>query len=330
MIKLGYNDIVNKIKEEKGLSEEEINERANSKVKQLSYLISKEGAVHIIANELGIKLYTNMFKKRYKVNELIAGLRSVEIVLKVMQKYDIREFKNEKRSGRLATLFVGDETGSCRLVIWDDKTIENYFNQLNEGDVIKILNAYVRENNGYKELHLGGNSAFVLNPENESIGEVMQQKASYKRKTMERLEANDFAEVIGTVVQAFEPRFYTACPECYKKLNEAKQCNVHGLVKEKTMPIASVVIDDGTDSIRVSVFRDGVEKLFKRSYEDILRIRDDPLLFEDIRKETVGKQISVSGKAIKNTMFDNMEMNASLIREVNATDIINEIMPKSI
>ena len=96
------------------------------------------------------------------------------------------------------------------------------------------------------------------------------------------------------------------------------------------MPIASVVIDDGTDSIRVSVFRDGVEKLFKRSYEDILRIRDDPLLFEDIRKETVGKQISVSGKAIKNAMFDNMEMNASLIREVNATDIINELMPKSI
>lgn len=334
MFRISYDEVVKKIKEEKGLSEQEIDDRVNNKVKQLSHLISKDGAVHIIANELGIKLYANIFKKRYKINELMTGLRSVEIILKVLQKYDVREYKNDKRSGRVATLFVGDESGACRLVIWDENVIARYFGEIKEGDVIKILNAYVRENNGYKELHLGGNSAFVLNPENETIGEVsslrQQQRMSYRRKTLERLDANEFAEVAGTVVQIFEPRFYVGCPECYKKLNESKQCPEHGLVNERAIPIVSMVLDDGTDSVRVSVFRENVEKLLNKSYDEILQMKEDHLLFDDIRSEILGKQFAVTGKANRNEMFDSMEFNANSVREINAADVINEIMPGSL
>ena len=330
MLKLNYEDIVRKIKEEKGLSDDEINERVSSKVKQLSYLISKEGAVHIIANELGIKVYSNIFKKRYKVNELMAELRSVEIVLKVLQKYEIREFKNEKRAGRLATLFVGDETGSCRLVIWEEGIINTYFNDLKEGDVIKILNAYVRENNGYKELHLGGNSAFVLNPENEAIGDVSKQqpRASYRKKSIDKIEANDFIEVVGTIVQIFGPRFYIGCPECYKKIDEKSNCSEHGLVKEKALPILNFVLDDGTDSIRISLFRDNVEKLLNLSYDEILKMKDDPGLFENLKGALLGKQVAAAGRANKNAMFDTIELNASSIREVNAMELINEMIPR--
>src|SRR3989344_3370373 len=202
MLKLKYEDIIQKIREEKGLDEQDIANRINQKVKQLSNLISKEGAAHIVASDLGIKMYPSLFKKRYKVNELLLGLRSVEIVLKVLQKYEIREFKNEKRSGKLASLFAGDETGTCRLVIWDEKIIDNDFNNAKEGDIIKIANAYVKENNnGYKELHLGGGSSFILNPENETIGEVaVGQKFSYRKKKLDKIEANDFAEITGDIL----------------------------------------------------------------------------------------------------------------------------------
>lgn len=329
MIKLSYADIVAKIKEEKGLSEEEINERVNNKVKQLSYLISKDGAVHIIANELGIKLYVNVFKSKYKVKELLTGLRSVEIALKVLQKYEVKEFKNEKRSGKLATFFVGDETGSCRLVIWDEKIIGSYFNLVKEGDTIKIQNAYVRENNnGVKELHLGGNSSFILNPADENIGEVStSNKPSYKKKTLDRLEANDFVEVAGTIVRVFEPRFYTGCPQCYKKIDESGNCAEHGLVNQKLIPIFNFVLDDGTDSIRMSLFRDNVEKLFNVSYDDIIKIKNDPAAFANIRDSLLGKQVAVTGRANRNEMFDSLDFNASSIKEISAMDMVNQIMP---
>ena len=57
MIKIHLSQIIEKIKEKSALTEEEINSRIKQKMEQLSGLISEEGAAHIIANELGIKLF---------------------------------------------------------------------------------------------------------------------------------------------------------------------------------------------------------------------------------------------------------------------------------
>ncbi len=56
MINIPLNQIIAEIKDKTGLSEDEINKKINEKLKQLSDLISKEGAAHIIANELDVKL----------------------------------------------------------------------------------------------------------------------------------------------------------------------------------------------------------------------------------------------------------------------------------
>ena len=64
MFKLPLQDIINKIKEKTELSEAEINSKINQKLDQLSGLISKEGAAHIIANELGVK---NTYQKYSEV-----------------------------------------------------------------------------------------------------------------------------------------------------------------------------------------------------------------------------------------------------------------------
>ena len=61
MIKIPYEDIISKIKSGSKLSEEEIEAKIEAKLKQLSGLISKNGAAHIIANELGVKLIENVY-----------------------------------------------------------------------------------------------------------------------------------------------------------------------------------------------------------------------------------------------------------------------------
>ena len=62
MFGLTYEQIIEKIQEEKGLSKEEIGKRIEEKVKDLSDLISKEGAAHILAHELGLKVFHELKK----------------------------------------------------------------------------------------------------------------------------------------------------------------------------------------------------------------------------------------------------------------------------
>ena len=70
MYKLSYEEILGKIVEEKGVSKEEVDEKVNAKMEKLSGLISKEGAVHIIANEYGVKVFFDLDKKKFKINGL--------------------------------------------------------------------------------------------------------------------------------------------------------------------------------------------------------------------------------------------------------------------
>ena len=56
MIKIPINEILAKIHEKAGISEEEIRKKIDDKITELSGMVSEEGAAHIIANSLGVKL----------------------------------------------------------------------------------------------------------------------------------------------------------------------------------------------------------------------------------------------------------------------------------
>ena len=57
MFKLSYEKIIEKISTIKNVSKEEIESKIQFKLVELQDLISKEGAAHIIANELGVNLF---------------------------------------------------------------------------------------------------------------------------------------------------------------------------------------------------------------------------------------------------------------------------------
>ena len=87
MIKVPLADIITKIKEETKLSDEDIGKRIDEKLEQLSGLVSKEGAAHIIANELGIKVLEHV-AGRLQIKNILAGMRDVETVGKVMRVFE--------------------------------------------------------------------------------------------------------------------------------------------------------------------------------------------------------------------------------------------------
>jgi len=79
---------------------------------QLSGLISEEGAAHIIANELGVKLFqAAQAGGQLKINDIAGGMRNVDVIGKITRKFELRNFKTADREGKVASFILADETG---------------------------------------------------------------------------------------------------------------------------------------------------------------------------------------------------------------------------
>ncbi|MFC1800681.1 OB-fold nucleic acid binding domain-containing protein [Nanoarchaeota archaeon] len=315
MIKMPLNDIIFKIKEKTGLSEEDINKKIDDKLTQLSGLISRQGAAHIIANECGVKLFEATTGK-LQIKNILSGMRSVETVGKVQQIFEVREFNTGTRSGKVGSAVVGDETGTIRLVFWNDQA--DTLTKLKENDIVKLVGGYVRENQGKKEIHLNDRSKIVINPEGETIGEVKQ--FTTERKKITDLQENDQnIEILGTIVQAFEPRFFEVCPQCGKRARQHQDsfmCEEHKKVTPDYSYVINAVIDDGSmpdGTIRIVCFKNQAERLLSKTPEQMLKYKDNPTDFENAKNEIMGKIMKLVGRVSKNTMFDRLEFNTQLV-----------------
>lgn len=313
MIHMPLSDIIAKIKDKGGISEDEINERINTKLEQLSGLISREGAAHIVANELGIKLF-DASGGRLQIKNILAGMRNVETVGKVQQIFDVREFTTQSgRKGKVSSMVIGDETGVIRLVFWGD--VADYVKKVKEGDIVKIENGYVRENQGRKEVHLNDRCRFYVNPEGEQVGEV-KARAVVRKQIKDLNEGDTDVELLGTIVQVFEPRFFEVCPECGKRARlreDAFFCDEHGKVTPDYSYVMNIFLDDGTENIRCVFFRNQANKLLQKEGADVLRYREDPSSFEAVKNELLGNIIKVGGRVVRNQMFDRLEFMTQIV-----------------
>jgi len=328
MFGLTYQEIVAKIVTEKGIKEDDIHEKVKKKLELLSDLISKEGAAHIVANELGVKLIDP--DEKVKLNKLRLGMNSVNVDCKVLQVYDVRTFNKNGREGKVANMLVGDESGKSRVVFWDVnhiKLIEDGKIKLNS--VLSIKKAYVKMNNNYSEIHLGNKSEIEIDSGAKIDVVERTERGEYVRKSINELQPGEFnVGVVGTIVQVFEPKFFDACPDCRKKVifqNNTHVCATHGNVKGESVPIVNVYIDDGTEAIRLVAFRNLAEQVLGLSTEGFLEIKNNPANFEEIRNKALGNQFVFIGKVNKNEMFDRNEFLVTRILEVNPEKLIEEM-----
>jgi ssDNA-binding replication factor A large subunit len=317
MIQQTYDTIVSKIVSTANISKEEVEAQISKKLDELSGLISKEGAAHIIANELNVKLFDNS-PKELKIKDILPAQQSISITAKILTISEPRSYESKGRKGRVASMFVGDETGSMRITIWDEKLID-FMKTLNEGDIVKVNNAYSRLNNNFKELHLGSKSQLIVNPPGVTIEVNTQRSAAPAvKKAIKDLVEGEFATLSAHIVQLFEPKYYQACPTCNKKVNmveDAYQCGEHGTVAPKQVPILNLVLDDGTGNIRGVAFRDIAESIIGKEFTN----------FEEVKKNVLGTQYSVKGKVNKNQMFDRLEFAINNVEKVDPDKLLADL-----
>ena len=324
MFKVPLPELKQRILQSEKITAVALDHRIKEKINELSGLITEEGAAHIIANELGVELFNST--SRLKIKEIYAGMRNVSTLGKVIRKFELREFAKGESTGKVCSFMVGDETGTIRVVLWNEQT--NQFAKINEDDVILLRDGYVRENRNMRELHLGDKSQIEINPPGEIVAKV-RSSSSYERKKISELqEGEESAEILGTVIQVFDPRFFDTCSECNRKvtlLNGAAQCAEHGPVQARTSYVMNLILDDGSGTIRGVLWKNQTDHLLQVVNREMDLYKNDLSKFQEVKTELLGEQLKVMGRVKKNDMFDRLEFSVQLIEIAKAEEELTRL-----
>jgi ssDNA-binding replication factor A large subunit len=320
---MDFDIILKKIIEKAGLTKEEAERRIIDKQNELSNLVSKEGAAYIIAKEMGIELFPKKTetKRRLEIKNILPKIRNLNLNARIINIFPVKEFETKGRKGKVASVILGDQTGTIRMSLWDQQT--EMIDKLKPGMAVEVFGGYTRENSiGGVEIRLSGRGGVKILEQSDlpEIGKMKTQKRG--RKNINELREGDFTEVRAAVVQLFESNFfYDVCPQCGSRVKDEK-CEEHGKVKPAKAIVLSGVIDDGTGNTRAVFFRENALKLIGMGMEEVLKRGDS--FFNDL--DVLGKEFLISGRVRRNKMFNRLEFVANNVKDVDIESEANKII----
>lgn len=311
-----YEKLLEKISNSSGVEREEIERRVEAKRAKLSGFISKDGALQVIASELGVNFDNEVFK----IGELLSGMRKVNTCGKIIRMFPIRTFTSRTgQEGKVLNFIIADETANIRVVLWDTKHIALIEDgTIKEGDSVQIVGGGMRDG----EVHLGSFSQFKKSE--RTFKEVSSEK-KVSKKEIKDLSLNDSVSIRAFIVQAFDPRFFNVCAECKKKVNpegEEFVCATHGKVSPEKRALINILIDDGTESIRTVLFHDSLNAIGLNALEDPERLQSQ-------KEDLLGKEFIFSGDVRNNKFFNNMEFIVNSVENVDLDKLEKELEGKN-
>jgi ssDNA-binding replication factor A large subunit len=305
-----YERIIEKIAKSAGIEKSDVEKRVEEKRSRLSGFISKEGAAQIVASELGISFEN----EKLKINELLPGMRRVNIVGKVINLFPVRTFTTKKGDeSKVVNFWIADDSSNIKVVLWDTNHIELIEKgEIKEGIAVEISNATMRDG----ELHLGNFSEIKISQ--EILEEVVSEKV-FREKTIADFNKGENASVRAFVVQLFEPRFFYVCPECGKKANKEGEtfiCGTHEKIVPEKRAVVNLVLDDGTNSIRAVLFHEVIKELGLVDLEDADKLASQ-------KQKLLGKEMLFSGNVRNNAFFNTPELIVEGIKEADLDKVIS-------
>ena len=85
-----------------------------------------------------------------EVKDLKPKQGNVEVTIEVIDKGDVREFEKFGKKGRVCSAKAKDASGEIILSLWNEQV-----DTVNVGDVVHVVNGYVNEFQGEKQLTTG-------------------------------------------------------------------------------------------------------------------------------------------------------------------------------
>lgn len=262
------------------------------------------------------------------ISEIEEGLDSIKILGRVVDLSEISEFEREDgTSGKVGSLTIGDETGTVRVTLWGEKS--KILEDIEKGNIIKIEEAYtVPGDYGGPEIHVEDRGEVKINPETDrelpEVENIDTGIEDVSRVSIDKVEEGSQYKIRGTVVKVFERRpIFDVCPNCGRNLGSdgsEEICeNCDELVEPEYRAVINLILDDGTENIRVVSFGDRAEKLFGKTAEELSNSLSGGLetseIYSDLDLE--GKEILIMGSVQKDDYFDQLEIRAANVEFPN-------------
>jgi ssDNA-binding replication factor A large subunit len=305
-----YERILEKIASSASLGKEEVERQIEAKRAKLSGLISKEGAAQVVASELGV----SFDNEHLKIDELLPSMRKFNTSGKFIFISPVRSFKTKKGiESKVVNLTLADETSNIRVVLWDT----NHVGLVEKGEITE--NTSIELDNGSmrgQEVHLGSFSELKVI---DKVFENVKTEKVVHEKQVSDLNIGESSSVRAFVVQAFEPNFFSICPECNKKVvqeGEGFLCKEHGKVAPEKRAVTNVVVDDGTGSIRAVLFHEKISELG-------INIESENLTQE--KEKIMGKEMIFSGNVRNNAFFNTPELIIDSVKPVDLDKVIETL-----
>ena len=238
---------INKIIEDTGLSKKEIQNLVEEKKEELKGLISDEGALFVIAKELGVDVASEnrelLNDVELNASDITVNMKNIVIVGRIKDIYNVNSFnKNNGETGYVGSFLLHDNTGDIRIVLWDNQVSILKDERFERNGIVKILNGTAKNGrSGGIEIHVGGFSKIDLAPEDvdykkypkiiekfEKIQEINENSGSVSTegKVMNRFPVNDFIRKDG-----------------------------------QNGRVSSIILRDSTGTVRITFWNEDIEKI---------------------------------------------------------------------
>lgn len=317
-----FEILLNELSTKSKLKNEDILNLVDKKYSEMKGLVTKEGAIYLVAKELNVDL-AEVPKGRIQIKNIVHGMRNLNIVGRIFRISKVNEFKKSNGGmGKVANIFIGDGTGYIRIPLWDDQVNLLGEHTLNLGDIIQVNNAISRENTyGETEISLGRFGAinhvenFMELPSVEELSK-MHFNLLPERSNISNIAIGGNFEIKGTIVYLFKGNFlFGVCSVCNGRLKD-NSCTQHGETSPNNELVVSFILDDSTADLRCVVFRELAEKLCDVSSEELSEI-DSEQRYNIIKDKVLGKEVILIGRPRKNRMFNRTEMIIDSFKRTN-------------
>ncbi|MFX1389696.1 MAG: DUF2240 family protein [Promethearchaeota archaeon] len=249
---------INKIIENTGLTRKEIQSLVEEKKNELKGLISDEGALFIIAKELGVDIKGEnkdiLNDIEININDITLNMKNITLYGRIKEIYKVNNFeKSDGNKGYVGSFLLHDNTGDVRIVLWDEQV--NIFAESNfqRNEVVKIVNGSAKKGRfGGLEIHVGSYGRVILSP--EDVDYKKYPKITYESIDIKDINLNLSSVTIeGKIIQIYPLKEFT------RKDGEIGK-------------VQSLNLLDSTGSIRITFWNEDTEKLNGIEVNDVISI----------------------------------------------------------
>ncbi len=293
---------INKILKNTGLTRKEIQDMVENKKVELKGLISEEGALFIIARELGVDVKEEnkdlLNEIDLNISDITPNMKNINLIGRIKEIYNINKFtKSDGGSGHVGSFLLQDNTGDIRIVLWDDQV--NIFSESNfeENELIQIFNGVAKANKFESvEIQVGRFGKLVLSPDDVDYNKYPKIKSKFININEVNLNFKSVS-IEGKIIQLTPEREFT------RKNGEI------GVVR-------SLNLLDSTGSIRVTFWNDDTAKIKNLKVDDVISISNLNPKLNTLDSKSIDLTVNRSSKLnklqkklqIKVELIDNIEL----------------------